>query len=351
MTRYEISPIQLVCFALLPLVLVGPVSAPAAAADARVELVIVGSSQVNAEFHQWMQSLGAAGIDRVRFEGGKEGDRPGIATERSGDRTIYIVTGVLTDRAELIVPGARFRRSEAARLAAWLKDVGENGPPDRREATSAFGLTARQLAEVKKDLRQPVGVATAGQPRGAVARKLAAQLAFPVRFSSEAAGALGTDPVAEDFAGFSTGAALACVLRPAGLAMAPVAAKDQMGYVVATASRDREQWPIGWPPEKLARDVLPAMFEFHNVNIQDVPLSTAIEAITKQVRVPAWFDHNALARYEIDPAKTNINLPSGRTTYSLTLQKALFQARLKYEVRLDEAGKPFFWITSVKPLK
>jgi hypothetical protein len=34
----------------------------------------------------------------------------------------------------------------------------------------------------------------------------------------------------------------------------------------------------------------------------------------------------------------------------LALRKLLFQAGLKFEVRLDEAGKPFLWITTVKPV-
>ena len=36
-------------------------------------------------------------------------------------------------------------------------------------------------------------------------------------------------------------------------------------------------------------------------------------------------------------------------TYSQVLGKVLMQARLKYELRVDEADKPFVWITSVKP--
>jgi len=61
-------------------------------------------------------------------------------------------------------------------------------------------------------------------------------------------------------------------------------------------------------------------------------------------------DHNALARQGIDPAKAAVTLPRSKTTYSLALRKLLFQAKLKYEVRCDEADKPFLWISTVKPV-
>jgi hypothetical protein len=44
-----------------------------------------------------------------------------------------------------------------------------------------------------------------------------------------------------------------------------------------------------------------------------------------------------------------VSLPRVRTTYSLALRKLLFKAGMKFEVRCDERGKPFLWVTAVKP--
>jgi hypothetical protein len=41
-------------------------------------------------------------------------------------------------------------------------------------------------------------------------------------------------------------------------------------------------------------------------------------------------------------------VPASRTTYSLLLGKVLFQARLKSEIRIDEADGPLLWITTIK---
>ena len=45
-----------------------------------------------------------------------------------------------------------------------------------------------------------------------------------------------------------------------------------------------------------------------------------------------------------------VSFPQSRTTYSIALRKMLFKAGLKFEVRVDEAGKPFLWVTTLKPV-
>ena len=56
------------------------------------------------------------------------------------------------------------------------------------------------------------------------------------------------------------------------------------------------------------------------------------------------------SRNEAQAAKATVAMPKAKTTYSLALKKLLFQAGLKFEVRVDEAGTPFLWISTVKPL-
>ena len=40
----------------------------------------------------------------------------------------------------------------------------------------------------------------------------------------------------------------------------------------------------------------------------------------------------------------------GPDDLQLALRKLLFKAGLKYEIRVDEAGKPFLWVRTVKPV-
>ena len=74
-----------------------------------------------------------------------------------------------------------------------------------------------------------------------------------------------------------------------------------------------------------------------------------LEAIGKRVKTPVLLDRKALSKHNIDPKKASVSLPNKRTTYSLALRKLLFQAKQKFEVRYDDAGTPFLWVTTNKP--
>jgi hypothetical protein len=337
-----------------------PVAASALFAAGRARLELVGEDRSSAlAFQEWVQVLGKAGVKDVRIRAGDQsampGDRPAkvdIAVQGTPQSPLYVVTGIVKSRDELLLPCGVFRRSDAARLARWLDDLAAHGPPDRRPQKSAFGLTAEQFQQVHQQLARPVDFSTRAAARAEVVAKIGRQLQLPLQFDAESARALGDDTVEEELRDLSCGTALACVLRPAGYCLVPRAAGGKLVCAVVQARPALEIWPVGWepPPDQPPRDVLPILLEFLNVNIQKVPAAQAVEAIGQRLKVPVLLDHNALARHGIDPAKAIVSLPQGRTTYSQALRRLLSQAGLKFEVRLDEAGKPFLWISTVKPV-
>ena len=320
-------------------------------AGGTVRLELVGEGQGAALlFQEWAQVLGKAGIKDVRFRTIEEADRPSLDVQGTPDRPVYLVIGIVQSRDELLLPSGRFKRSEVGRLAQWLKDLAERGPVDKTEPKAAFGLTAKQFQQVHEDLAAPVGMATEAVARGKVVEKIAGQIKFPLKLDPQTAQALADDKVGEDLSGLSCGTALAYVLRPAGYYLAPHSAGGELSYIVRKAQPESEVWPVGWAPERPINEALPGLFEFLNVNVENVSAADALAAIAKRLGTPVLVDHNALARHGLDPAKKMVALPRSRTTYSLALKKLLFQAGLKFEVRLDEADKPFLWITSVKPM-
>ncbi len=298
-------------------------------------------------FQQWGQALAAAGVTNFRLHSGHEGDRPSIEVGGTERMPIYHVTAVLGGHDELIVPGARFRRSECKKLAAWLDDLAKRGPPDKREKVSAFGLTASQLEKVNTDLSKAVGFSTKGMTRSEAVDKIAGQLGLALKIEGTLAD--GDDKIEEELSGLSSGTALACILRPIGASMAPRASGETLSYAVKKAKLDQELWPVGWPAEG-AQKVLPALYEFHNVNVSGVTAAKLLEVVGKQINAPVLLDHNALARHGIEPDKATVSHAQERTTYSVALRKMLGKIGLKFEVRVDEAGKPFLWVSTLKPV-
>ncbi|MDP6447493.1 MAG: hypothetical protein QF805_27100, partial [Pirellulaceae bacterium] len=87
------------------------------------------------------------------------------------------------------------------------------------------------------------------------------------------------------------------------------------------------------------------------VEITDVPLQKAIDAIQPRLKMPVLIDLNSAAALDIDPATFKVTVPPGRTYYKRILDKALFQAKMKVEIRMDEADRVFLWLTAIRPPK
>jgi hypothetical protein len=320
-----------------------------AATKGQVELEILGDTQLGAgmAFQEWSRALAAAGVQKFRLRGGQDGDKTGIEIGGTEKMPVYKVTALLLPGDVLAVPGARFRRGDCKQLAAWLDDLAKRGPPEKRERVSAFGLTGSQLAKVNADLSKVVGFTTKGMTRADAVQKITGQLGLTLAIDGKLTD--GDDKIEEELSGLSCGTALACILRPIGFCMVPHESGETLAYTVKKAELDKEVWPIGWPAENGPK-VLPSIYELHNVNISNVAAEKVLSAIGKQLNVPVLYDHNAMARHGIELDKAFLTHPQAKTSYSIALRKMLGKAGLKFELRVDEAGKPFLWVSTMKPV-
>ncbi len=322
-----------------------------ALARGRVELELAVEKRVAITGQQeWLRRLSQAGIENFRIRSARSGDVPNIERRGTEDSPLYVVTGIITPDNMLVVPGARFRASQMAQLGAWLRDLSELGPPDERATKSAFGLNAKDFERLQTDLSPPLGFNTAGVSRADVIRQAARGMATRLVADPSLSEPLSRDMVAEDLSALSRGTALAYVLRSPGLCLVPSGESGRVSLSIVKARPDMQIWPIGWEPEKPDRDVKPELYEMRPVNVSGVSVTTVLDAIAKLLEMPILLDHNAMARHGLEPDKVIVQLPSSRSTYSIVLRKILFQGRLKSELRLDDADRPFLWVTSVKPM-
>ncbi len=296
---------------------------------------------------RWYRALTDLGIGGLQIRSATTGDKPSITKQGASG---YRVVGVLLADNVLVLPGGRFRVTEIGRLRQWLDNLSDGGAEGVTQQRSAFGLLPSQLQRISDDLQRPVTTATQGVSASEAVGHVAATLGVPVLLDPQARTALASVEITDEVRGLSAGTALAMLLRPAGLALVPERpAGGELQYQVRKAERGVQSWPIGWKPANRPNQVLPRLFEFLNVEITGIPVSEAVAAIQGRLEVPVFYDRNALALHGIDPAKVPAELPSKRISYSQTLGRVLAQAKLKYELRVDEAEKPFLWITTFKP--
>jgi hypothetical protein len=106
-----------------------------------------------------------------------------------------------------------------------------------------------------------------------------------------------------------------------------------------------QQWPIGWKPGRSPSEIVPELFEPRNAEIQGYTLEETLQAIGTRVKIPFFVDHAALRAARIDPASVQVQVARSRISYKRVLDRVLSQARLYCQIRVDEAGTPFVWIT------
>ncbi len=299
---------------------------------------------------QWYKALTGLGISGLQIRAAQPGDEADIHQQGSKAAPQYKVVGILTADNVLHVPGGTFKPGDVGRLRTWLDKLGDEGAEGVTARRTAFGFTPRQLGEVTDDLKRPVTFSTKGLSAAKAVERIGKSLKLPLELDETARSELARVKVADELSGITSGTALAALLRPAGLVLRPERPRGgELRYRVEKAQKDRESWPVGWKPSSAASKPLPELFEFLQVEIKETSVSDALDAIQGRLKAPFLFDRNAMALYGIDPATVQAEVPDKRMTYSQILGKVLMQARLKYELRLDEADKPFLWITSVKP--
>lgn len=216
-------------------------------------------------------------------------------------------------------------------------------------ATGMFGLTAKQLVTLHEALKKPVTGTTKDKTLRDIVEQLQRRIAVTVTIDNSAQQALSSEnTVLDELQGLSCGTALAAAGRPYGLTITPTGQGTRsVGIQITRSGKPEESWPIGTLANKSPAELAPSLFKFVNVEINDRPLSEALESLQGRVQLPLLFDHNALARHEVD-LNTHVNFPAKKTFYKKIFDQLLFQVLLKSELRVDEAGTPFLWITSTR---
>jgi hypothetical protein len=330
------------------------------AAPIELELATERGVQITAP-REWLQLLTAVGIDNVQIRGIRAGDEPQLENRGTAQRPRYHVVGILTSRHQLRLPGGTFSRGDRAKLKDYFERLTVDGAESLTAPRGRFGLTEKEMTAVLADLAQPIEFPTKGQPVRDVIERLQAtskaQFALDARFDNELRNA---QPCRDELKGLTAGTGLAILLRSNGLALRPEKSRGQSVTYriepIADEAIDKETlgkvddddmnfWPIGWEPHETPGELAPSLFEYRNAEVSGFTLEETLTAIGQRVKTPFYVDHAALAAHRIDPAKIQVHLARTRTIYKRVIDRVLAQAKLGSQIRVDEAGTPFLWIT------
>ena len=97
--------------------------------------------------------------------------------------------------------------------------------------------------------------------------------------------------------------------------------------------------------------VLANLFKLGDVELTDEPLLDVLQAVGDLIKIPVLVDGYGLKADGIDLKTKKVSHKKKRTVWSAALKHVCFQARCKWELRVDEAGHPLLWVMSDIPPK
>jgi hypothetical protein len=337
-----------------------------AAPPIELEIATERGVQITAP-QEWLQLLADLGIENVRIRAARPGDVPAVENRGTAEHPRFRVSGVLTGRDELRLAGAAFSRNDRSRIKDYFARLAADGPEALTAPRGMFGLTEREIKAVFADLAQPIDFATKGKLPTAVIERLRSTFKLKIVIDADAEQTLRDATKSDDeLKGLSSGTAMAMLLRRDRLVLRPEKSRGQPvglrveaggspaltktgGPPVATASKPDDKkltrWPIGWESERAPGALAPSLFEYLNAEIDGYTLEESLDAIAPRLKLPLYLDHAVLTASKIDPAKIQVRLERTRTIYIRVIDRVLAQAHLGSQLRVDEAGRPFLWVT------
>ena len=322
-----------------------------------VQVEIIQLEGASMEYpHTWGRELVRTDAPAVQFRNQRFGDAVSITESGTEASPVWKVIGTMDAYGTILMPdGQRFRCGDAAGLATWIRELPGKMKAKKQAANAPvqgdFGLSAPLMQQMLADLKQNLNEETAGLSPVDILQKCARGLSAPFKISPAQVAALKElDPIDEELSSLSKGTIMAYVLRPAGLALVPRESNGRLYYSIETGQKNVKPWPIGTKVDKLEAEVLPDILKKIPTNMRAVPLRDAVDSISERIDVPMLYDLNAMARYGIDLDTAKVTVSAEKITYLSLLNRVLRTHKLKAELRMDENGEPFFWVTTTRPL-
>ena len=151
----------------------------------------------------------------------------------------------------------------------------------------------------------------------------------------------------------AAGTAATYLLRCGGFALDLNGHSDQQTSITVLRSptpRDATLHPVGLDPAETGvnrRNAFPRLNEPLNVTrLDQVPATRFLANLSKRLELPILIDYAALRAKKLILDQRPVSLPASESTYRGVITEALKPLGLQPILRLDDAGKPFLWITT-----
>lgn len=319
----------------------------ARAAVSSIEIASAARPQATAP-RRWVQLLTELGIANVRLRGMQSSDVPRIEDLGTADSPRVRIVALLNSKNELIVPGKKLRLSDQEAIKAYLERAGKDGAKSITAARGKFGLTKEEFTTLFNQLKRPLTLPARKKTLQAIIDANQNGVTLTITIDPLLRSVLKVEPEGlAEVKDLSRGTALAVLVGGEGLVLEPTKEPGEPVGLKLVNKRDAKRfWPVGFDIEQSPRETFPKLFEQINVEIDGYTLAEAVKAISAQIEgLPIVWDRFALRSHGIVPETQQVKLARTKTFYKRIIDRLLFQARLACELRIDESGTPFYWVS------
>jgi len=316
-----------------------------------VELLTAADS-ANLKTYDWARQCQQLNVS-CTIRRGREDDKPGITEQTRGSVRQLLLVGRIDRRGRMVFPDRQFAPGEGEAFADWISELKVYGAQGAPEGQIVWGLQPEQFASVYESLAVPVAFATAGEAVVDLLPKFRLSPKHPLRQTAEASQRLqelGRDAkCSQECRGLSQGTGLALALAEHGLGFRPRRNPDgSIDLALFIPGEGPQAWPVGWPRPRPPAEIAPTLFQFRDIHFAEIEVDAALAAGAEISRVPVLLDTSALRLGQIDLATKGVDFPLKRTTWAQAYDRILGKAGCKYEMLIDEAGRPFVWVTPLQ---
>ncbi len=301
--------------------------------------------------HDWMQALAEVGADRV-VASTSRATKPSFEEFGTGPKKTLAVVGIVKS-GKLHLPGGKFTIRQTTAIRNHLQKLRDDGAEVTLADKVAFGLTAKQLISVHDQLGVKIGSSTKGQNTGEIANSLLRQSGYTLSIDRATRTVISNSQSKLDveLEGFTLGTGIALALRKMGLVFEPIRPQGKdIQLLIRSADEKVKNWPVGWPIVESLKKAAPKLYVKVDIRAEETPLMDLLSAIEGRMEFPFFYDHAKISANEIDLKETKVSFvrPGKKSSYDTVIDKVLNQCKpkLKAELRIDEVGKRFLWITT-----
>lgn len=316
-----------------------------------VEVLIQSQPSYRINAQEWGRVFQQLGYS-VKFREPRGGEGPRIEDQDRDELLSTRVVAAMSADGSIRIGNQKFDTETTQPLILALEEIrkhGAKGPPD---SSPTWGLTDEQFKDVIQLLAAPVENSVELQSSVLALESIGLPGNMKMKFTDDAREqALGKKPESAletiELKGFTKGSAIAIVLAQYGLGFRPrYIAPGRFDIEIDCGNESSNMWPVGWKPEQSFSEILPAYFRAIPLDVEDVTIAALVGAISEKIGLPHFSSASRLNANELDITTLKYTRKNDRISPARLLTAIGDKMHLGFDVRVDEAGKMFLWVTT-----